>query len=97
MGSKIFEPISAKFFAKFLTKKGPKIFGGLNQKSESISMWGSQSSNSWKNNHRKILMVVEVIRRLVTVTLEKARIKIWPFNFILLLKSLMVIFGPVDF
>ena len=59
-----FEPISAKF----LPEMGSKFFGGLNQKSESISFSGIQSSNSCKRNHGKILIVAEVIRRLVTDT-----------------------------
>ena len=64
---KNFDPISAKF----LEKMGPKIFGGLNQKYESISFSEIYSSNSCKYNHGKMSIVVEVIRRLVTGTLKK--------------------------
>ena len=71
----MFEPNSAKFLAKM----GPKSFGGLNQNSESISFLGIQSSNSYKKNNGKILILAEVIRLLVTDTLEKTRIEIWPF------------------
>ena len=43
----------------------------------------------------KILIVAEVIRRLVTDTLEKTRIEIWPFSGFLAAK--LVILGPIDF
>ena len=49
-------------------RNGLKCFGGLNQKSESISFSGIESSNSCKKNHGKILIVAEVIRRFVTDT-----------------------------
>ena len=74
---------------------GSKFFEGLNQKSGSISISGIQSSNSCKKNHGKILIVAEVIRRLVTDSLEKTRIEIWPFMW--LFGGLMVIFNPIDF
>ena len=63
---------------------GSKFFGGLNQKSESISFSGIYSSNSCKKNHGKILIVAEIIRRLVTDTFEKTRIEIWPFMWLFL-------------
>ena len=52
-------------FAKFLAKMGSKFFGGLNQKSGSISVLGIKFSNSCKKNYGKILIIAEFIRRLV--------------------------------
>ena len=63
----------------FAAVRGLNIFGSLNQKSESIRISAIESSNSCKKNHGKIIFVAEVIRRLVTDTLEKTQIEIWPF------------------
>ena len=71
--------IIAPHFCQNLAEMGSNFFGSLNQKSGSISISGIQSSNSCKKNHGKILIVAEVIRRLVTDTLEKTKIEIWPF------------------
>ena len=67
------------------------MFGGLHQKSESISFLRIYSSNSCKKDHGKILIVAEVIRRLVTDTLEKTRTEIWSFMW--LFGGLIVNFG----
>ena len=41
-----------------------------------------------------MLIVAEVIRRLVTDTLKKTRIEIWPFMW--LFEAKLVILGPID-
>ena len=64
---------------KNLAEMGSNFFGGLNQKSDSITFSWIKSSNSCKKNHGQILIVTEFIRRLVMETLEKNRIEILPF------------------
>ena len=54
---------------------GSTFFVDINKKSESISFSGTSFSNSCKRNHGKILIVAEVIRRLVTDTLEKPELR----------------------
>ena len=67
--SKNFWPHFCQNFGKHLAEMSSQFFGGLNQKSSSIAFV----------SHGKILIVAEVIRLLVTDTLGKNIIEIWPF------------------
>ena len=81
--------------SKNLGEMGTKCFGGLNQKSGSSSISGIQSSNSCKKNHGKILIVAEVIRRLVTDTLGKPKLRYG--HLCGFLEAEMIISGPIEF
>ena len=76
---KIFGSIFWKSFANKFAKMGPKIFGGLNEKSGFIFKPEIWLCSSCKKNYGKILIVAQVTRPNVRRTMEKMRFEIWPF------------------